>query len=208
MKEPRLLSQVLLDQMSVSSGSFQFTDSSPVLSVLPPFLLKELPENIVQKTPYHFQEFSGAAELKKAFPEADLRRGHPREIHRFLSGSEGVFLDFDQLGCVYLSRESNDEERPVTRMALWLNYALSPELWGTEGKWTRFHERLHKLFEKQNLLEGIALPGYYPLKPQARSWSSLNISGDLSDAVFALVLPWTFSLSDLRKLESLLNEEN
>jgi hypothetical protein len=200
------LSQILLEQTKNKPEGLVLRYEAPVLPFLPPFLLKDIPEGQIREIDYHFEVFEKPADLKKKFPKAHLRRGHPCEIHQFLSGSD-MFLDFDQLGCVSLSHEASGERLPISKMGRWLDYALSPELWGTEGKWNRFHERLHKLFENQNLLEGIDLPGYYPLKSDACSWEKLPLQGDHQNGVFALILPWTFSLTDLRKLESLVNEE-
>lgn len=207
MKEQMSLAEILLNQTKVKSGMMKLQDSAPVLPFLPPFLLKEIPEGVSRETDYHYEAYPERESLMRKFPLAKIKRGHPREIHSFLSGSSEVFLDFDQLGCVYLSAHPSGEARPVDAMGRWLDYALSPELWGPEGKWTRFHERLHKLFEKHNLLEGASSPGYYPLKPDARSWEIFPFQGDLQNGVYALVLPWTFSLTDLGKLEALVNGE-
>jgi hypothetical protein len=201
MKEAPSLSQILLNQLNQKTEDLNLTEMGPVLSFLPPFLLQEMPP-FTKEAQYSFQPYKTAAELLKEFPSAQIRRGHPKEIHRFLSGNEDVFLDFDQLGVVCLSRKTATSVPTNSQMARWLDYALSPELWGPEGKWTRFHEQLHKLFEKHNLLERNSVPGYYPLKSNARVWEKYPLKGDLSEQSFALVLPWTFSLTDLRKLES------
>ena len=206
MKEATSPSQILLSQLDRKNDVLDLTEKAPVLSFLPPFLLQEMPV-VAKETQYSFQSFANEDELLKAFPGSDIQRGHPKEIYRFLSGNEDVFLNFDQLGLVRLSRNKSETPQTDFRMARWLDYALSPELWGPEGKWTRFHEHLHKLFEKHNLLERFSVPGYYPLKSNARLWEKYPLIGDLSGNTFALVLPWTFSLTDLRKLEALLNEE-
>ncbi len=207
MKEASSLSQILLNQVNQKNGDLVLTEKAPVLSFLPPFLLQEVPF-VAKETQYSFQSFNGSDELLKAFPGADLRRGHPKEIHRFLTGNQDVFLNFDQLGVIRLSRTENNDVPSDVQMSRWLNYALSPELWGPDGKWPRFHEQLHKLFEKHNLLERSSVPGYYPLKINARPWEKYALKGDRSDNTFALVLSWTFSLNDLRRLEAIINEEN
>lgn len=206
MKEASL-AETLLQQMKPDSGQLILSEKGPVLDILPPFLLKEIPAGDFRETNFHFEEFRSPAELTKKYPEAVLRKGHPFEIFRFLSGSSPVFLDFEGLGCVLLSSEPTGTEVKNTRMGLWLNYALSPELWGTEGKWTRFHEELHKVFEDKKLLDGHAVPGYYPLKSDARPWERYSLIGDKSESSFTIVLPWKFSLSDLRSLKAFINEE-
>ncbi len=209
MKEDMTLAEIILKQMQGISGAMTLQEDAPVLPFLPPFLIKDLPSGENREVDYHFEAFQGRDELKLKYPAARIRRGHPKEIYQFLSGNSEIFLDFDQMGCVYLSPEPSGEAKSISQMGRWLDYALSPELWGPEGKWTRFHERLHKLFEKNNLLEGADTPGYYPLKPDARSWENFPFQGDRQNGVYALVLPWTFSLTDLGKIESLMaNEEN
>jgi len=207
MKEASSLSQILLSQVNQKNDVLNLTEKAPVLSFLPPFLLQDLPY-IQKDAQYSFQSFENTEGLLKSFPGVELRRGHPKEIFRFLTGNEDVFLDFEQLGVVRLSRSHSNVVPTDLKMSRWLDYALSPELWGPEGKWVRFHERLHKLFEKHNLLERSSVPGYYPLKSSARLWEKYPLKGDLSDQTFALVLSWTFSLTDLRKLETFFNEEN
>lgn len=193
--------------MQSKSDHLNLSENSPVLAVLPPFLLKEIPDGQFRETNYHFEEFRNSEELMRKFPKAHVRKGHPHEIFRFLASSEQLFLEFGDLGSVAINHNASGNQVKKDRMSLWLDYALSPELWGTEGKWTRFHEELHKLFEEKNLLQGPAVPGYYPLKSDARSWEKLPISGDLSETCLTLVLPWTFSLTDLRRLKSFVNEE-
>lgn len=206
MKEASSLSQILLSQLNQKKAELNLTEKAPVLSFLPPFLLQEVPA-AAKETQYSFQSFESTDELLKTFPGTEVKRGHPKEIYRFLTGNEDVFLDFDQLGVIRLSRKTRTEVPTNSQMSRWLDYALSPELWGPEGKWTRFHEQLHKLFEKHNLLERSSVPGYYPLKSNARLWEKFSLKGDLSESTFALILSWTFSLTDLRMLEAFFNEE-
>ena len=201
------ISQELWERSSRKSEILELKYDSPVLSFLPPFLLRELPPGEFRETNFHFEYFSNAAELLEKNPGADLRRGHPYEIHRYLSGSTEAYLDFDGLGCVSLSHEPSGAQSPHTKMTLWLNYALSPELWGPEGKWSRFHAPLQKLFEDKKLLDGPAVPGYYPLKSNAISWEKYPLSVDRKGSVTSLVLPWTFSLTDLRRLIEMFSKE-
>lgn len=198
MKEVQSLPEKLLEQMEKKSDVLNLSASAPVLEFLPPFLLNEKASSSLQEAQYSFS----------IIPKSpSVRKGRPVEIHRFLTGMDDMELDFEQLGCVRLSRKIESSEQTDEKVAKWLNYALSPELWGTEGKWPRFHERLVRLFENNNLLEGHPLPGYYPLKSKGRSWDKLPFRGDLAGDVYTLLLPWTFSLTDLKRIESLLNEE-
>ncbi len=207
MKESTSLANILLGQLDRKSDHLDLTENAPVLEFLPPFLLKENPSAPLPESQFGFCSFPTHEKLLEKYPEAIIKRGHPKEIYRFLKGSGDAALNFDQLGFVYISRDMTLGSDDNLRMKAWLNYALSPELWGPEGKWTRFHERLHNLLEKRKMLEGPSLPGYYPLKVNARSWETLPVKGDLTTESYNMVLPWTFSLSDLKKIESLFNEE-
>ncbi len=206
MKESPSLANVLLGQIENKKDRLVLTEKSPVLEFLPPFLMKESIPSSMPENRFGFCSFPSQAKLQEKFPDVLIKKGHPKEIYQFLKGSSDVALNFDQLGFVYLTRDvslQNCDER----MRSWLGYALSPELWGPEGKWSRFHERLLNIFEKHKLLEGSPHPGYYPLKIDGRSWESFPFQGDLTKSSYDLILPWAFSLSELKKLESLLNEE-
>ncbi len=208
MKESTSLASILLEQLDQKNDQLLLTENAPVLEFLPPFLLKETFPSPVQDTQFGFCSFPSEERLLEKFPTAVIKRGHPKEVYLFLKGSGDAAFNFDQLGFVYLSRNVDLGCAEDGKLREWLNYALSPELWGPEGKWTRFHERLHNLLEKHKLLEGSSLPGHYPLKLNARSWEKLPIQGDLTSDSYNLVLPWTFSLTDLKKVESLLNGEH
>lgn len=208
MKESTSLASILLRQLDRKNDRLVLTENAPVLEFLPPFLLKETFPLTIPTFQFGFSSFSSKDKLLEKFPEAVVKRGHPKEIYQFLKGSSDAAFDFDQLGFVHVTRDANMGSSDEGKMRAWLSYALGPELWGPEGKWTRFHEHLHNFLETHKLLEGSSLPGYYPLKLNARSWEKLPIEGDVSDNSYALILPWTFSLSDLKKIESLLQEEN
>ncbi|MFL5783379.1 MAG: hypothetical protein ACJ76H_02145 [Bacteriovoracaceae bacterium] len=206
MKEgSKTLAETLLERREMKLQHLTLSETAPVLSFLPPFLLKETMAAPTQPPRFHFRFFKDKADLPAG---VNLLRGHPASVYQFLVGTDDIYLDFDQLGVAHLSRSTMVDENQDLRMRLWLDYALSPELWGPEGKWATFHDRLHKLFEKHNLLDRPPVPGYYPLKSEARSWEKYPLRGDRKEGSFDLVLPWTFSLTDLQRLEELINEEN
>ena len=138
--------------------------------------------------------------------------GRPWSIYQFLTGSEShAIVDFKELGAVYLSKEELLVSRTNTIynhvLPPWISYALSPELWGPQGKWTRFHERLLTLFNQHNLLDGKATLGYYPLVSKAEKLEILGFPGTRLEKNYLLVMPWTFSLQDLVKLERVIQQE-
>lgn len=192
MNDPAL-AKILLERSESSETHLDLSGKRPLLEISPPFLLRESTLPLDQVMGYRPVEASDPRAFK----------AHPFEIHKFVLGGEELTLDFEELGTVVLSRSLEKKNQVPTKLDLWLRYALSPELWGPEGKWTRFHRDLTEVLEAKNLLVGTALPGYYPLDPEARPWDTLNVIGDRTKKSFVLILPWNFSLSDLRRLMSL-----
>ncbi len=138
--------------------------------------------------------------------------GRPWKVAQFISGPHTeAILDFHELGAVYLVKGTRslpvETGHKQTLLSIWLTYALSAELWGTQGKWTRFHERLHALFHDRDLLMGEDSPGHYPLKPCVQSIEKAGFQGTKLDKTYLLVLPWSFSLSALQRLEEIISEE-
>jgi hypothetical protein len=162
---------------------------------------------------WNYDCFKNPSEAIKKYPHISFHfTGRPWNIHQFLvSGQSEAIIDFEELGTVVISREillpENKNEVYQHILPHWLNYALSPELWGANGKWPRFHERISKLLKSKNLLGGQDYPGYYPLKMSAIKIESLGFIGSELDNTYVLVLPWSFSLTTLKKLEEVLERE-
>jgi hypothetical protein len=158
--------------------------------------------------------FGTIEEAKRAYPEVStVFYGQPWCMHEFLNGQMAeALVDFAPLGAALLSRttnfekESGEELHQVT-LPLWINYALSPELWGPNGKWPRFHQILNDVFREHDLLDSESYYGYYPLKSKAEKLADLGIKGTRLEKSYLLVLPWTFSKSDLDKLVEIIRQE-
>ncbi len=138
--------------------------------------------------------------------------GQPFEIGKILKNNiQEVVIDFSPLGAVLLSR--NPQEIAVSQgihahlIPVWMNYVLSEELWGNQGKWTRFHERLHALFSKHQLLAGQDYPGFYPLDLKASGLKEFGFEGENVGSTYTLTLPWTFPLTALQHLEKVTAQE-
>ena len=89
-------------------------------------------------------------------------------------------------------------------LPIWLDYALSSELWGEVGKWTRFHQRLQTAFKDSEILAGQDFTGFYPLKTEAQWLSKYGFQGRLTETNYDLILTWDFPLSALLELEKVL----
>jgi hypothetical protein len=213
-------SDLLKSQMKEETN-FDLTLEGPLLSRQHPKVLwaklqaENNPEQEINYAPLHgwnFECFKNLAEASQKFPQIELQfRGQPWAVNKFLSsGKSEAIIDFDNLGAVVLSKNElpAGSRHSVTHHVLstWLSYALSPELWGPVGKWTRFHSRLHELFQKHDLLATEDSPGYYPLKSKAQKLSDFGFQGTNLDKMYLLVLPWTFSLTALEKLEERVQE--
>ena len=162
---------------------------------------------------WFFDCFSSTDEASAKYPDIQLSfTGRPWTINKFLrEGASEAIVDFKELGTAVLSKRELEtgprKELHYHELTAWLAYALSPELWGPVGKWTRFHSRLHELFRGHDLLSGEDTIGYYPLKSKASKLYDSGFQGTNLDKSYLIVLPWTFSLTALNKLEEIIKQE-
>jgi hypothetical protein len=138
--------------------------------------------------------------------------GKPWCIQNFVNGgSMEALIDFKDFGTVYLTKKplsvNRGKELHDLVLPQWLSYVLSSELWGAQGKWTRFHLRLHQLFKTYHLLTEPDFAGYYPLESRSEILESFGFKGSRQQNKYLLVLPWSFSISSLKKLEDIISQE-
>ena len=172
---------------------------------------QELPTISVPGWSYQCFDTLGAAQI--SHPAVKLCfEGRPWTVAKFIHSTHTeALVDFKELGTVYLFR--GIRSFPVEcgqqqyLLSLWLSYALSTELWGPMGKWTRFHDRLHALLHRRNLIAGEDAPGYYPLKQGSAILEGAGFLGTRLDKTYLLVLPWTFPLTALQRLEEVISQE-
>lgn len=214
-------SQELLEQMKERSP-IDLSMDGPIISRLHPkiiwtkLLLKHHPEQELpaQEIPgWNACYYATREEALEAFPTIELNfDGRPWNLFQFLNGKfEEAIIDVPPLGSVVLSKKElpSQEGRGLHHhlLSIWMTYALSPELWGPVGKWTRFHSRLHQILKDYKLLDGEDSVGYYPLISKAQSLEASGFLGTKLEKSFVLVLPWDFSLSELEKLEETIRQE-
>lgn len=171
----------------------------------------QMPE-VISIPGFYYECFANLTDATLAHPDIALQfEGRPWTIRKFIgSGESDAIVYFRDLGTIVLSK-NKIPYRPEPKLywhtlPVWTNYALSPELWGSQGKWTRFHERLEKIFKEKNLLNHSEA-GYYSLKSAAASLRDHGFNGTEVDKTYVLVLPWTFPLSALEKLEKIVRQE-
>jgi hypothetical protein len=216
-------SEELLNQIKKKDFVPNLTGDGPLFTVEHPALIKAkfLFNNDLSSLRFNnsimnwtFESFKNQIEAESHHPQIPKFGGFPWHIHQFLSSkAPEALIDFGQLGTVYLTTKTKplpDNSKLEVHdylLAAWLNYALSPELWGTSGKWPRFHHRLHTLFEHNGLLIGEDFPGYYRLKKNADWLIHKGIHGKKTESDFQLIFPWDFSLSKLIEIEKILSRE-
>jgi hypothetical protein len=214
-------SETLLKQES-EAFPVNLTMDGPISHLIHPKVLwatLQFQNNPQQETPslsitgWYYDCFKNSSAAREKYPHIALQfTGRPWNIYQFqVEGHSEAIIDFQDLGAVVISRESLNSENKNELFAHvlphWLNYALSPELWDINGKWPRFHERILKLLKTKDLIEEHEYPGYYPLKASAKKLESFGFIGSQLDKTYVLVLPWSFSLTTLKKLEEVLDRE-
>jgi hypothetical protein len=212
-------SDALLAQFKSIKSSYDLSGQGSLCDLIHPALIKAKHEYDHSSGELDFRSHSSGWNLiaYKNSKNADLHSnaqsygGFPWQISQFIKdGPTSAVLHFGEMGSVFLSKAELDTTIPISpeffhyAMPIWLDYALSPELWGVSGKWTRFHASLHTLFEKYGLLIDQDFPGFYPLDPKAQYLTELGFKGSLNDKNFNLTLPWDFPLSGLKKLEEVI----
>ncbi len=217
------LSELILNQAQTQTTEFNLSINSAVFDLIHPKILKaqlEFKQNPHMASPTaspgeFFQTYySNLNEAKKAHPYIQqMLKGYPYVIYQWLKvEAQSIFLDFSPLGIVAISRkplvQGSTSGVHLHTLPIWMTYALSPELWNETGKWTRFHERLHTLFDKYHLLKEEDFPGYYHLVPKAQFLEEFGFLGTLDQNGFSLTMPWTFPLSGLERLEKIIPQES
>lgn len=215
-------SERLLKQNKIDESQFDLSLKAPLITILPPKIIwaqlqfERNPEQEVAKVEipgWHYQCFSDFQTAEKNFSAIQNKfQGTPANMFQFLkSQASEALIDFAPLGAALISKspltiEVKNELHERT-LPLWLHYALSPELWGEQGKWTRFHSRLHNLLKGKGLLSEEDFPGHYPLQKSAKKLESFGFHGSDLEKAYLLVLPWSFSLTALEKLEKCIQQE-
>lgn len=211
----QVVSDLIIEQMAASHDPLDLRADAPVLGTLHPKMIRaqvELshnPEREPQPLRGFYAFYANISEAKQAHPKLSAYRALPWTFstHR----TRSAIFDLAPHGAFVLSTEALADHGSAGphqhTLPPFLEYALSAELWGTQGKWTRFHERLHTLFDKYKLLNAPDLPGRYPLKEVAQKLERRGIKGTLDGGSFVLTMPWTFPLTALNKLEAVVQEE-
>ncbi|MGE3609618.1 MAG: hypothetical protein AB7I27_08535 [Bacteriovoracaceae bacterium] len=215
----QLYTEELLKSAQIKSEQFDLSLEAPIFDIVHPQIIKKKieyannPEQEVSPISiegWYFACYKNVSSAKNALPGVKVVKGHPFEVFQALS-KELTILDFCELGCAVLSKTplelTHDSGIHQHLVPIWLKYALSHELWGPAGKWTRFHQQLLMSFKSRDLLSKESGPGIYYLKSEAIKLERFGFKGTLLGDQYILNLPWTFPLSALKKLEKVISEE-
>ena len=215
-------SERLLRQNKMDESRLDLSEKAPLVTIVPPKVIwaqlqfEHDPSREVSRLEIPGWFYDCFKDLKSAelkYPQIHTKlTGTPTNVYKFLQSeaAQGI-IDFSPLGVAVVSKEAlnieTTQELHQHTMPYWLHYALSPELWGPQGKWTRFHSRLHTLLQGKGLLAGTDFPGFYPLPKQAKKLESFGFFGSDLENSYLLVLPWSFPLTALEKLETTIQQE-
>lgn len=213
------LSQQLLNQVNSKNSTYDLSGEGSLFKLLHPSLIKcrhsfyQGNSDLIFKEKcqdWYISTFKNISEAQALHSQVSTFGGFPYQIYAFLAQSPfEAILNFGKLGAIYVSQnaieiDKQDQALHHLELPIWLDYALSPELWSPAGKWIRFHERLHTQFEKFGLLVHKDSPGHYPLKTEAQWLKDYGFVGKLSSTSFELIFPWDFPLTGLVELEKIL----
>ena len=210
----------LLSQAQNKIMSYQLNGSGPLFQLLHPALIKctqifeNSPSDLVfrtQSSGWNIVSYKNTQEAALNTNALKIYGGYPYDLGLFIKDNPSeALIDFDILGTVHLFKTEHPGTAPEKMelhhhlLPLWLDYALSPELWGPSGKWTRFHGELHTLFDHYGLFIDEDFPGFYPLKREAKWLSKHGFQGRLTNTNYDLIPTWDFPLSGLVELKKVL----
>jgi hypothetical protein len=211
------LSELILQQTQLATSRFDLTGNAPLFEPIHPQLLqmlKQFADGSAAPGKQRLQGqsfFQNSEEATRSFAHQALPMVPWVVAKHLVLGKTPVILDCPPLGSIVFHDSPPSSEKLLSvsgaLLEAWLTYALSPELWGPNGKWIRFHERLVAVFSQRDLLKGEPLVGRYELHPRAGKLENFGFFGSLSEATYTLTLPWTFPLSALVKLEKVILQE-
>lgn len=208
-----------LEKQSTPESEYDLTLDGPITKqILPRVIHAELssqhdPDFVpteVMIPGYSYLAFDSIEKAQASYPQVETCLAKPWAFWKFLAADKDIIFNFSRWGAVVVSKNNLPAQETTLRrhiLGQWLSYAVSPELWGPQGKWTRFHERLKTHFHAASLSEEELLPGYYRLKSKASLLHDKGFLGTHLDKSYLLVLPWSFSLSALERLENTIRQE-
>jgi len=218
LNEDQLFTQILSSISKQIHEKMDLSSTQPILDYLPPKTIRNL-LHFCFKPNDVFKLSNELANVYFSFPSLELAlkegknlkviKARPHEIN--LNKDQPYILDLEYLGAIIV----NPQDISITSypgihqqvLTPVLEYIYSKDLWGVNGKWERFHKELMTIFNSKNLIQGECVIGKYSLKKEAQILENHSIIGDKLEDRFEIILPWTFSLSDLKKIKKVIEQE-
>jgi hypothetical protein len=210
----------LIDQLNVTEP-FDLSGNKGLLKFPLPKILwshemshpRDLPSSVQNVHDFTFKAYSSVLTAQKFNPHIkNVLVAWPHHIHQLIlnSGKE-VILDLGELGAAVLgdSLDKNEGEPGIHHIHIFecLNYLFSPEIWGNDRKWPRFHSEFLDLLTSRQLLIRSDGPGHYETNPALKIIENYGVKGLSENNCYKIQMPWTFSLTSFNKLKSLIVRE-
>ena len=164
------------------------------------------------KGPYFFSHYTNLSSALQNHPNIPVKRMLPHEVFQFINSiDDSCLFDSENLGVSFVSKKPIAEKQLQGLVELtlepFLAYALSNELWGPEGKWTRFHERMVNLLNLKSLLIKTSGPGNYLLNIEGKRIEKYGLKGTMKEDGYLLQMTWAYPLKALVELEKIISQE-
>lgn len=216
----RTFSNIVLSQSSRIEDFRQLNEDQELLSPLLPSMIRNLcflmedPHFAVSSTqgPYYFSHFPDLPTALKAHPQTPIRKTLPHEIFQFMQTSDvSCLFDSEKLGVSYVSKNPLEEKKLNDSLGVtlepFLTYTFCNELWGNDGKWTLFHQRLLSILNQKSLLISTLGPGHYLLDKKAQRLEKYGVKGTHKEEGYLLQMTWAYPLAALQELMNFISQE-
>lgn len=216
----RTFSNIVLSQSSRVEDFRLLTEGQDLLSPLLPSMIRNLcflmedPNFTVSSTqgPYYFSHFPDLPTALKTHPHTSVKKTLPHEVFQFMQSSDvNCLFDSEKLGVSLVSKAPLEEKKLNDSLGVtlepFLTYTFCNELWGSEGKWTLFHQRLLSLFNQKSLLISTLGPGLYLLDKKAQRLEKYGVKGTMKEEGYLLQMTWAYPLAALQELMNFTSQE-
>lgn len=213
-------SNIVLSQSSRVEDFRLLNEGQSLLSPLLPSMIRNLcflmedPSFTVSSTqgPYYFSHYPDLPTALKTHPQVKIRKTLPHEVFLFMqSHEENCLFDSDNLGVSFVSKTQLEEKKLQDSLGVtlepFLTYTFCNELWGIEGKWTLFHQKLLSIFNQKSLLISTQGPGHYLLDKKAQRLEKYGVKGTLKNEGYLLQMTWAYPLAALQELTNFISQE-
>lgn len=216
----KIFSSFILNESCQHESFKDLSLEQPILRPLLPSMVKNIAQFMMDPHftldqvagDFFFQHYDDLAAAVHDWPHLAVEKTLPFAVFEFInSATDKIIFDSQEMGASVVSKSALPLLKLSGSCALslepFLSYAFSKDLWNSEGKWPRFHDRLLTLLNNKSLLMNSRAPGHYELKLVAKKLENYGIKGYLQDNSFTLILSWAYPLKALNELENIISQE-